>query len=299
MTTGRHSVRSRQHVLALVRLLSGAVLISFSAVFVKLVSVGPTTSAFYRCLVGGIVLTALIWVKRERLFRSGKTFVALLAAGIFFTLDLGVWHQSVLYVGPGMSTLLANFQVFILGFIGLVYFKEQFRWDLVIAIPLGFVGLAMMILPHWAAQTADYRLGIFLALLTAVFYAGYLLSLRRARHAAAGKSSASDLALVSLISAIFLGPAALVGGESLAVTTLSDAGLLVAYGVVAQVLGWVLISSSLATLPASRVGLVLLLQPLLSFIWDILFFDRGLTLLEAIGGSVALGAIYLGSRRPA
>lgn len=281
----------------MLRLMIGAAMISFSAVFVKLVSVGPMTSAFYRCLVGGVVLSVLIIAKGERLLRSGKAMLGLFIAAVFFALDLGVWHQSILYVGPGMSTLLGNSQVFILGFIGLVFLGDRFRWEFAISIPMGFAGLALMILPDWSAQTDSYHVGIALGLLTAVFYSGYLLSLRRVRHKSVGESASADLALVSLFSAALLVPAVLTTGESLAVPSLTDAGLLAAYGVVSQVVGWVLISSSLGRMPASRVGLVLLLQPLLTFVWDVLFFGRGLTILEVAGGLVALTAIYLGARR--
>ncbi|MEE8528763.1 MAG: DMT family transporter [Gammaproteobacteria bacterium] len=281
----------------MLRLMIGAAMISFSAVFVKLVSVGPMTSAFYRCLVGGVVLSVLIIAKGERLLRSGKAMLGLFIAAVFFALDLGVWHQSILYVGPGMSTLLGNSQVFILGFIGLVFLGDRFRWEIAISIPMGFAGLALMILPDWSAQTDSYHVGIALGLLTAVFYSGYLLSLRRVRHKSVGESASADLALVSLFSAALLVPAVLTTGESMAVPSLTDAGLLAAYGVVSQVVGWVLISSSLGRMPASRVGLVLLLQPLLTFVWDVLFFGRGLTILEVAGGLVALTAIYLGARR--
>ncbi len=281
----------------MLRLMIGAAMISFSAVFVKLVSVGPMTSAFYRCLVGGVVLSVLIIAKGERLLRSGKAMLGLFIAAVFFALDLGVWHQSILYVGPGMSTLLGNSQVFILGFIGLVFLGDRFRWEIAISIPMGFAGLALMILPDWSAKTDSYHVGIALGLLTAVFYSGYLLSLRRVRHKSVGESASADLALVSLFSAALLVPAVLTTGESMAVPSLTDAGLLAAYGVVSQVVGWVLISSSLGRMPASRVGLVLLLQPLLTFVWDVLFFGRGLTILEVAGGLVALTAIYLGARR--
>ena len=45
-------------------------------------------------------------------------------------------------------------------------------------------------------------------------------------------------------------------------------------------------------------GLILLLQPLLAVVWDVLFFARAFTLIEGIGALLVLLAIYLGSRRP-
>ncbi|MDH3433815.1 MAG: EamA/RhaT family transporter, partial [Gammaproteobacteria bacterium] len=43
-------------------------------------------------------------------------------------------------------------------------------------------------------------------------------------------------------------------------------------------------------------GLALLLQPTLSFVWDVLFFARPMSLTELAGAAIALFAIYLGSR---
>ena len=65
---------------------------------------------------------------------------------------------------------------------------------------------------------------------------------------------------------------------------------------VTQVFGWLLISSSLAGLPASRVGLVLLTQPTFAYVWDVLFFAKPVGMTEAGGAGLALLAIYLGSR---
>ena len=43
-------------------------------------------------------------------------------------------------------------------------------------------------------------------------------------------------------------------------------------------------------------GLALLLQPTLSFVWDVLFFGRPMQPIEIAGAAIALFAIYLGSR---
>lgn len=279
------------------RLLAGVVLISFSAVFVKLVSVPPTTSGLYRCLFGGLILIVIVRLRGERLVASRGPLLMLLAAALFFALDLWVWHRSILYVGPGLATLLGNFQVFILALAGVLFFGERLRWQVVLAIPLALLGLSLIVGFDWSALGPEYRLGIVFGLMTAVFYAAYLLSLRRARGMAGAGTPSGDLAVVSLATAALLAAAAPAGGESLAIPGWRDGMILLAYGVVAQVLGWVLISGSLPRIAASRVGLILLLQPLLAFVWDVLIFARRITLLEATGAAVALVAIYLGSRR--
>ena len=277
-------------------LLCGAAMISFAPVFVRLTPVSPTDSAFYRTLFGGLMLAAWVFAARapvER--RSGLALAALLAAGVLFAADLAVWHRSIWYVGPGLATLLGNFQVFLLAFVGILFFREKARWQLLLAIPMAFIGLGLIVGFEWGALEEDYRWGIIFGLLTAVFYSAYILALRRARAASPAGSIVSDLMIVSLVSAGFLFAGAGLGGEGVALPDARSAGLLAAYALVAQVLGWLLISGSLPHVPASRVGLILLLQPTLAFIWDILIFDRPFGLQELAGAALAIGAIGLGS----
>ena len=279
------------------RVLAGAAMISFAPVFVRLVHVPPTTSAFYRTLIGGIMLLFLVRLRKERLGFSRGALLALVGAGLFFALDLWAWHRSIWFVGPGLSTLLANFQVFVLALAGIVLFRERLRKELVIAIPMAIAGLTLIVGFDWNRLGSEYRWGVFYGLLTAVAYAAYILSLRRARVGGGRASVAGDLAVASLFSAAVLLISVFAEGVSLAVPSFGDGALLVAYALVAQVLGWLLISSSLKDVPASLVGLLLLLQPTLAFLWDVLIFGRGFGGMEIGGAVLALTAIYLGSRR--
>ena len=61
-----------------------------------------------------------------------------------------------------------------------------------------------------------------------------------------------------------------------------------------QMLGWLLIAWAIPQLPPSITGLSLLLQPALSFVWDVLFFSRPTTALHWLGAAITLCAIYLG-----
>src|SRR4051794_13836805 len=106
-------------------------MISFSAVFVRLVSVPPSVSAFYRMAFGGGILVLVLLWRRERPAISTRAFLILSLAAFFFALDLVLWHRSILYLGPGVATLLPNFQVFILAAVGVLFFKEHltvFQW---------------------------------------------------------------------------------------------------------------------------------------------------------------------------
>ena len=278
------------------RLFIGAALISLSPVWVKLVEVSPTTSGFYRVLIGGIALAVYLLFSRKRLALSRSAWQMLLLASAFFALDLWFWHRSINYIGPGLSTLLANFQVFIMTAAGIIVLREMPRPMQLLAIPLALFGLALIVGLDWGSLPADYRLGVVFGLLTACSYAGYLLSLRRARQHSMHRLPTREVAVISLVTAVFLGASAIVEGESLAIGTLDDAMWLVCYGILSHCIGWMFIASSLPHVSTTEAGLALLLQPTLSFVWDVLFFARPMSATELAGAAIALAAIYLGSR---
>ncbi len=280
-----------------VRLFAGAALISLSPVWVKLVSVSPTTSGVYRTLFGGVALLIYLLFTRQALRLSRPVWAMLLTASVFFALDLWFWHRSINYIGPGLSTLLANFQVFFMMLAGILLYRQAPRPVQLIAVPLALIGLGLIVGFDWGELPADYRLGLIFGLLTAVAYAGYLLTMRAARANALDALPTREVAIMSLTVAGILAVSAYVEGVSLAIPTMADAGWLLGYGLLSHCVGMVLIASSLPRVSPTEAGLALLLQPTLSFIWDVLFFARPVTTTELIGAVIALAAIYLGSRR--
>lgn len=285
--------------LALIRLVFGAVLISFSGVFVLLVEVGPVVSAFWRTMLGGLMLLAWLLYKRRKIIPGLRSLRWLILAGFLFAADLYAWHKSIVFVGVGLSTLLANFQVFFMAAAAVFLFGERMTRMQLCAIPLAVFGLYLIVGLDWDVLDPDSRAGVYFGLITAVAYAAYMLSLRQARWAAPLRDAASDLCVASFFSAFFLYITILVAGDSIAITRLSDFAWLSTYAFIGQVLGWLFISSSLPYVPTVHIGLALLLQPTLSYVWGVLIFRRSVSATELIGAAIAIVAIYLGSKSAA
>ena len=224
---------------ALVQMILGAAAISTTSIFVKLAHVGPTMSGFYRMGMGGVMLLvgliALGQWRRVRLAEIGW----LLVPGVAFAIDLMLWHRSILYVGPGVATLLGNFQVFVLAGFGALVLGERGGWRL-------WTGL---------------------------------------------------LCVSSLLSAIVLGVAALGEGESFLIPDTQSWGALLGLAFCGQVLGWVLLTRAMPQLPASTIGLLLLLQPALSFVLDVILFARPTQASDWIGVALSLAGIFVGCYR--
>ena len=277
------------------QVLLGALLISFSPVFVKLAHVGPTAAGVYRTAIGAVALFIFALLSRQKIYVGLRPFVRSIAIGFIFACDLTAWHHSINFIGPGLSTILGNFQVFILVAYGIVILKEKLTARFIAAVPLAVIGLIMIFGWRWNDLALSYKLGILLGLGTAFSYACFTLTLRYSQARPDAPQPAANLAIISIATAFFMAIIALIKSEAFIIADTQTLFSLFGYGLLCQALAWGLISRSLPHIPASLAGLALLLQPTLAFVWDIVLFGRPLHIIELAGVALALTAIYLGS----
>jgi drug/metabolite transporter (DMT)-like permease len=277
---------------------AGAALISTTSIFVRLAHVGPTMSAFYRMAFGGAMLLAgLIALRQWRRVRVAEVGWLLLP-GVAFAVDLALWHRSILYIGPGLATLLANFQVFLMALAGFALYRERLSPMFLAGVALAFIGLYLLVGMDWSHVSAQYQIGVALAIATGVSYAVYMLSTRHAQRGGHVQLAPAQLLCVSsLLSAAVLGVTALVEGESFAIPDTQTWGAVLGLALFGQVTGWVLLTRAMPQLPASLVGLLLLLQPTLSFVLDVILFARPTSQWDWLGLALSLVGIFIGSVR--
>jgi len=283
-------------------LIFGAICISFAPVFVKLIGearMGPTAMAFWRTLFGATALFAASGLRGKPLGLTRRLFGFALLAGFIFFLDLFVWHRSIIYCGAGMSTILANTQVFMTAVLSFLIFKERLSFRFWIAALSAIAGVALLVglATEEVAFTTRYLKGIAFGLVTGVVYAHYLIIMRWTGNREATPDIMLFMAWTSAFSALFLGVSAGVESAPMMPPDAASWLYLISLGLVSQALGWWAITSSLAKIVASRAGLILLLQPTLAMVWGVLMFSEQFTLTQAVGAVVTLVAIYFGGLR--
>ncbi|MFQ5453764.1 MAG: DMT family transporter [Candidatus Zixiibacteriota bacterium] len=279
----------------------GALCISFAPIFVKLLGrdlLGPTAIAFWRTLLGALILFIWITIKKETYKMPRSVLGFSILAGFIFFLDLSFWHRSILYSGAGMATILANTQVFWIALIGFIIFKERLRFHFWGAVVTAFIGVSLLVgVGSKVGFTPDYVKGIVFGLLTGIVYSLYITTLKKAGHREECPGIMTLMAWTSLFSSIFFGLSLLFEEVPYMPPNFFSLFILFALALVAQAVGWWAITSSLPKLKASQSGLLLLLQPTLATVWGGWFFSEQLTGLQIIGAVVTLTAIYFGSVR--
>ncbi|MCX7514085.1 DMT family transporter [Frateuria sp. STR12] len=279
------------------RMALGAMLLSTTSIFVVLAQVAPTVSAFYRMLFGGVNLLAWVALRRRWAHVGWRDLGLALVPALGFSLDLIFWHRSILWVGPGVATLLTNFQVFLMALVGWWVYRERLgRW-FVPGLLVALGGLWLLVGAHWSLFDVRHRLGVWLGLASGVAYTAYLLSFRRALSGHTRLSAAQFLGVMSLLSAGLLLCWGLVEGDTFALVTVRSWSALLALGFFGQVVAWLLMVRAMPLLPASLVGLLLLLQPALAFVLDVVLFRRPTGGGDWLGLALALAGILLGTRK--
>lgn len=273
---------------------AGVVVISFSAILVRLAGVPPDTSAFFRALYALPVLL-LLWLTLGRRLPSRLALTAL-ASGILLGLDLAVWHRAIHWIGAGLATVLGNTQVIFVGLAAWLLHGERPRRVTFFAMPVAFAGMALVSgLGRADAYGDNPLLGTLFGLLTGITYAGFLLVFRRATRDEATPYGAFFLCTVGTVAATAaIGGAT--GGLELAWSWPAH-GWLVALALGSQVVGWLLIAYALPRLPAVETSILLLIQPMASVIWAYLIFAEALSWAQWTGVGLVLAGVGLSAVR--
>ncbi len=281
-------------------LLAGGCAIAFAPIFVRLSDTGPVASAFWRCALAVPVLWMLVTPAPDHGTRGqapsgaqAKVTTPMLLAGLFFACDLGVWHWSIVWTSVANSTLLANLAPIFVTLASWVLWKRTVTRAFLVGMFVAIAGMFVLVGPEFGAGGKPL-LGDALGALTAVFYAGYFLTIKVARDA--GASTARLMAWSTTITAIALLPVALLSPQPFLPAHAQGWLVLVGLALVTQVLGQGLIAYAFAHLPASLSSVSLLIQPVMATLFAWWLFNEPVGVVQFVGGAVVLAGIWLAKR---
>ena len=267
-------------------LMGGNVALALGPWSVRLADTGPVSAGFWRLALAVPVLALLARASGQKLSGFGtKVWLAIIAAGVFFALDVGAWH-----IGIGM-TRLANASLFgnagslvimAWGLIALHRAPHRNEW-LALAAALG--GSAILLGRSFEIDRTT-ALGDLFCVAAGLLYAGYLIPLQKYR---ASLGSWSLLTWSTLAGTPVLLAIALALGEPV---WPHNWGPVIVLALLSQLIGQGLLVYALKHFSALVVGLALLTQPAIAVTVGWLVFGEALAPLDFVGMAlVGLGLV--------
>ncbi|HEX5092288.1 MAG TPA: DMT family transporter [Burkholderiales bacterium] len=278
---------------ALAALFCGATFIALSPIWVRVADVGPTASAFWRVALAVPLLWSLVAVQPRGAAASRREGGLLFAAGLAFAGDLAFWHWSIQATSVANATLLANLSSIFVTLAAWVLWRQRPSAQFLVGLALALGGVLLLVRASLGFASGAL-LGDAYGVVTAMFYAWYLLTVKSLRDR--GASTLRLMATTTTLTAMVLLPLALASGEPMLPASARGWLILLGLAWITHAGGQGLITFALAHLPAAFSSVGLLLQPVLAaaFAWALLQEPVGI--LQIAGGAVVLAGIYLARR---
>jgi len=270
----------------------GILCISWSAIFVKLTDVSGLSSAFYRMFIGFIGVLP-IWLFRKRSLIGWKPASVAVVCGVIFACDIAVWNISILMTKAAISTLIANLAPVWVGIGAILFLKEKPGRIFWIGTAIALFGVSVIV---GINQIYHSRLnaGHFLAILASLFYAFYLLIMRKGRQ----KLDTVTFTMISMLSStVVLFIIAIITHTSLSGFSLSTWEALAGLGLISQLSGWLAINYAIAFMPSTVASVSLLSQSVFTALIAVPVLGEKLTRMEIFGALIVLSGIFLVNKK--
>jgi drug/metabolite transporter (DMT)-like permease len=279
--------RPTHHPFAFPALLLGSSALALGPWLVRLAGVGPVAAGFWRLFLALPFLFVIARLAGQPVHWPGRALGIIIAfAGLFFAADLAAWHVGIHMTKLGNATLFGNVASFAFAAWGLWLVRSWPSPVQAASLILAAVGAALLM-----SSSAELSLrnlhGDMLALFAGLLYAGYLISVERAREKLAPLPL---LFLASAFGAAMLLPFSIALGERVIP---ADWTFIVVLAISSQVIGQGLLVYAIGALPPLVVGLALLTQPAISALVGWLAYGETLQPLDWVGAAAIAAALVL------
>ncbi|MEG9884138.1 MAG: DMT family transporter [Hyphomicrobiales bacterium] len=289
---------------ALASLFAGALALALAPILVKLSSLGPITTAWYRLMIALPFFLPGYWrnlflvqpgadTATSQASYSTRDWLLMVLAGLFFAVDLAIFNLSLGLTQVATATLFNNLAPIFVIFFSWFLFGERISAGIILSLIMTLGGMVLF-LGNGFSFRADQTFGDGLAILTAIFYAAYLVTIKslRSRH-----FTSTIMVITSATGAAILLPIMLFEGTPPWPRTLEGWTILIALGIVCHVMGRGLVTVAMSKLTVTFISFGLLLQPVAAACFAQALFGETLSLTQIVGGFLVLLGIGLARSR--
>jgi drug/metabolite transporter (DMT)-like permease len=274
----------------LIALVLSVIALTLSPLFVRWAAAPGNMTSFYRMWIAAVVLTPFfIGYLRKNGWPDARAFIFPVAAGLFSSIDHALWSTAIERTTVANATLLNNISPLWVAIFAMVVWGERLVgrfWGGLLAILLG----ASLVLGSTILLRPDFSQGDFLAILSSFSYAAFFIFTQKGRMKMA---TVPALWTMLVTAAICLLVTTQWMGIPISGYSPSTYFIFLTAGLLSQLGGYFLLTFTLGRLPASIVTPTMVAQPVLTALLAIPLMRENLLPLQAIGGILTLGGIYI------
>ena len=265
--------------------------VSWAAPFIRLAQAPSLAVAFLRLAFSSLLLAPFALAK-ERSAMAGlvlREWLLLALSGFFLALHFATWISSLALTTVASSVVIVATQPIFAALLGFLFLKEKMPWLAVLGLILAISGSATIGAGDFSGGGKPL-LGDFLALLGAVFVAGYLLI---------GRSLRQSLPILAYIFPVYLFAALFLGLICLFTRTPLGPFPGMAYlwifllALVPQTMGHSLYNWALRHVKAYMVGVAVLGEPIGAVVLAVFLFKEIPSPASYLGAGLILVGVFL------
>ena len=273
----------------------GVLAVGWAAPLIRLAEAPAIVIAALRLSIAApVALGAAVALRRYELRAiTGREAALLLLAGIVLALHFAAWVAALQRTSVVAGVVLVTTQPLFVGLAAWPLLGERPSRQLVLAIAVAGFG-ALLLASDDLGDRGSLE-GDLLALLGAMFAAGYLIAGRRLR---AERSTLVYVGLVYAVAAVALVMMLIASGEPVRGYSRDAYIYILLLALVPQLIGHTAFNWALGSLTAGVVAIAILGEPVVATLIAALLLDETPSAVQLLGGAVVLAGVYLGLRRP-
>jgi drug/metabolite transporter (DMT)-like permease len=269
---------------------AGVVVLSFASIIIRVTPAPSIVIAGGRMAVATLVLTPFYWARFpvHRAELKGIPVLPVLVSGVLLAAHFALWIESLNRTTVASSVVLVAMNPIFAAALSPLILRERVSWRIALAVVLGIIGAIVIAGPQLGSSAVTS--GNLLALGGAACAAGYLMAGRRVRPRL---SLLSYIYIVYGVAALLLLPVMVMSGQSFLGHRWQAYLFISLLGLGPQLIGHTSFNWALRYVPAPTVAMAVLGEPVGTTLLAWLLLRQPPTLLEAVGGVIVCGGIYL------
>jgi drug/metabolite transporter (DMT)-like permease len=290
-------VRTTRSDHAAIAMAGGVLAITWAAILVRWADAPAMAIAFWRMALATASLAAYCALARVRFWRAWRGIDWWTGAGaaLLLALHFGFWISSLDYTSVAASVVLVSTQPVFVAILGRALLNER-------PTAMAWAGIGLAIAGTGVIAGADFALdrrallGDLLALLGAVWISGYYVLAKVLR---ASKDLVPYVTVMYAMTAAWLLVGAVAAGSDLAGWEAGTWAALAGLALGPTILGHSSLNYALRYMPAFKVNVAILGEPIGAAAWAWLLLSERLGTATWVGGALILTGIFVTLRRRA